>query len=261
MRGCATTWDEVAAVVDLVSREYRGRLDLSAASRVKAHDTASATARADEARNERGEWARGKTAKLPGAHGGATILTLGDGSKVVRKTGTKDAMDREQLAASVARAVGAPAPKVTRVAPGEIHQEYIAGRTGKQWAESQGQDAVDELRQTDQGRRIGLLDYVTRNNDRHNENWMVDRQGRPVAIDNGAAFSGEEWQGGDFAPVDGPDVTEDEARAARASLAALKPEFEAAGQAGWYAAVMNQINKQVQYTISEQAAGGTGDQP
>jgi len=54
------SWDDVAAVVDLVSRATtRGRLDLSAESRAKAHDTASATAKADEMRNERGEWTSG----------------------------------------------------------------------------------------------------------------------------------------------------------------------------------------------------------
>lgn len=37
-------------------------------------------------------------------------------------------------------------------------------------------------------RRMQLLDLISGNTDRHNGNWLVDKRGRAVAIDNGLAF-------------------------------------------------------------------------
>ncbi len=36
--------------------------------------------------------------------------------------------------------------------------------------------------------RMGVLDYILANTDRHEDNWLTDQDGRPAAIDNGLAF-------------------------------------------------------------------------
>jgi hypothetical protein len=74
-------WDDLAAVVELVNRRPKVA-ELSAASRLKAHDTASATAhrtasahaKADEARDAHGEWTKVGVADLV-AHQDGTVTS------------------------------------------------------------------------------------------------------------------------------------------------------------------------------------------
>ena len=174
---------------------------------------------------------------LRGGSTGATLVHLADGSRMVRKRGSKDSLDREELAAKVGAALGALSPQVHRAGPEELFQDHVTGDTGTAWRKANKWDraAMSQLTGSDSGRKIGQLDYLTENNDRGINNWMVDPQGRAVPIDNSAAFSyGQGWYGSDFAPDGQPHFTPSEVPQIRERLQALHGDFTAAGHEDWY---------------------------
>jgi hypothetical protein len=145
------------------------------------------------------------------------VLTYADGSAAIRKIFGGEADDRlnqhrasaEYMASLVAQAVGATAPAVVKD-PTDPEHSVIMGRvtgdmgtihTGEASAEEWGQ-ALYYLTQTDGGLRIGLLDVLIANQDRHSMNWLLSDQmadphpwnptredmRRPIAIDHSEAF-------------------------------------------------------------------------
>jgi hypothetical protein len=42
---------------------------------------------------------------------------------------------------------------------------------------------------TEEGKKIGLLDHVIANSDRHGGNYLIQKNGQPIAIDHGLAFN------------------------------------------------------------------------
>jgi hypothetical protein len=188
------------------------------------------------------------------------LLTLADGTRVVRKSGVTadvpDALDAEQAASLVARALGLRAPRVYRNAPDSIWMAYV-------------DDAVtaEELRETDpaewdarnraaldldDGSLVGLLDVLISNQDRNTGNWMLAADGRTVPIDHGHSYTvlAEDFETylpvpdrvdevtglGPFAdsftsgsnPLARSDVPE-----VRRRLERLRPDFEHMGRGGW----------------------------
>lgn len=151
-------------------------------------------------------------------------LTYDDGTTLIRKTFSggeaDDRLDQhkasaEYMASLVAQAVGAAAPAVVKdptdpehaVLMGEVRGELGEIHTGAANAAEWGQ-AMPYLAATDGGRRIGLLDVLIGNADRHAMNWMLSTEmteapvfgarrdptgqpiqlRRPIAIDHSEAF-------------------------------------------------------------------------
>lgn len=137
--------------------------------------------------------------KSTGLTGGQTaqvrlLVYPGDGEPkrvVHKKMEWED--DAESMAASevvVARigaALGARVP-VTVLDPddpGAVYMEHLLGDPA--WvAEGHGVD-TDALHNTEQGRRLGLLDLLISNQDRHSGNWLVAAQGEVAGIDHSLA--------------------------------------------------------------------------
>jgi hypothetical protein len=182
----------------------------------KAHDTASATASRDakakmaedragrqldadmasgvrETSNpkDRAEEA-GLDPRYFGRNAQTSVVTFGNGRQWVRKRGLPDQeMRREMLASRVSDVLGAGAPHVI-IRDQETWQPFIldaqpaAARLG-----SEGGD--DRMINSTLGAKIGILDTITGNADRHPGNWMVQRnkatgEERPVPIDHGKAM-------------------------------------------------------------------------
>lgn len=142
------------------------------------------------------------------------IVTLPGGGKVIDKRGENpEDLDREELASYIAQAIGAPAPAVYRAAPDRALQEFVPGkvairyltdidsaatreavRAGEdRWAAMEigveaEEDARDAIHATPEARAIADLDYLISNDDRHEGNWMVTPDGKPVGIDHGVAM-------------------------------------------------------------------------
>lgn len=134
--------------------------------------------------------------RLGGLSAQTELVTLADGTKVIRKS-ARAGLDEMQDAAAehavslIARKLGLRAPGVYRRDDRHVYMEYVGdAQTADEIARG-----VDELptrlRQaidSDEGKLLGLLDLLTMNIDRNQGNWMLDQRGRLIPIDHGAAF-------------------------------------------------------------------------
>lgn len=182
--------------------------------------------------------------RLSGETAYTDLLTFADGTRVVRKdhsrlkySGEDDLAaysDAEELAPLVLAAVGLRPAKVRRTGPDEIHVEYVDGQSGEDlvvW----GRDIPVEVRDSVDGRALGLADELLANADRNTGNWIRTGDGRLVGIDHGSAFWSSQTTNSPFTRTDHPP-----AELARVAdrLETLRPEFERLGRGDWYAAMM-----------------------
>lgn len=190
-----------------------------------------------------------------GIQGSVEIVTLPSGEKVVHKKyvpGYEYMADADELSYRVSEAVGAGAPPVARPKDGEdgeIVMGFVPGVMAERYAEEQageqGTDSDDiesELEQSPEGERIGLLDYLIANTDRHDQNWMVTPDGEPVPIDMSSAFSeysssttSDFWNGV-------TDIPQSEYDQITEALTGLEPEFRRLGRYTWYEQMMGRWN-------------------
>lgn len=190
-----------------------------------------------------------------GAQGRKERLTLPDGSIVFSKqldarglnpshNGVAEA-DSEELASLLGRAFGAPVPVVARADDTHILMDWVEGKTfGDVLPHERQRAEVDPAYKL-----MGLLDLLTWNIDRHRGNMMV-ADGKPVAIDNGLAWSRLSQAGGaplaahirkmlnnpPFGPADqwhGYGLHATDARDLKAKLETLRPAFVSRGRESW----------------------------
>lgn len=106
----------------------------------------------------------------------------------------KDQTDAEELAPVVASILDLRAPAVQRLSDTEIHMEYVENATDA-YARFFDRDAPDFMRVSDDvlgsddGFRLGLLDVLLDNPDRHGYNWLIDDEDRIYPIDHGLSFT------------------------------------------------------------------------
>lgn len=226
-----------------------------------------------------------------GAMGETRRFDLADGTSTVYKRAVrdwtmntdrppftkKDQADAEELSALVGAAIGTRAPAVHRASDDEIYMELVDGQTAEMfWPHRNGSLPRGVLAGED-AIRIGLLDTLIENADRHSGNFLVDDQERLHPIDHGLAFSrtySAGMNGGpptrddtstvrlvspfalehfaspsgnyyDSNPLSGADV-----RKARRALLRLRGRFEAVGQVGWYESMMERFEH-----LASRAAG------
>lgn len=195
------------------------------------------------------------------------LVTFNDGTKMVQKYSKSDPdtakqeYDAEQLGAQVADVLGLKAPKVHRTKDGEAYFDYVstgtlaaeipevAGNNGGWGADSM---STGPYHDTLDGRRIGLLDTLIENPDRHVGNWFVQDDGSLTPIDHGLGWAASESP--DLFPPERPvivggfadhyisgktgfvgdwrdnDLSPEYAKQVQGRLAALKPMFEQLGR-------------------------------
>jgi hypothetical protein len=183
------------------------RLDADAATGVS--DESSPKARARKA---------GLNSDAFGNSAQTSIVTFGNGHQWIRKRGLDtDEMHREVLVSRVSGVLGAGAPPVILrpqpAAPGTVRrlgqQEMweplvTSAQPAAAWISQRGgmddngeaerpEAAVSDMVSSTQGTKIGILDTITSNYDRHPGNWMVQHddatgQDTPVPIDHGHAL-------------------------------------------------------------------------
>jgi hypothetical protein len=134
-----------------------------------------------------------------GKMGEVKLVSLEDGTSAIYKRAlgeiempgdrepwsTKDQSDAEQASSLVADALGVRAPAVHRASDDEIYMERMPGDVA--WR-AFPDGPPEELMASDQAVRMGVLDVLLDNPDRHSGNWMVDDQGNIQAIDHGFSF-------------------------------------------------------------------------
>jgi hypothetical protein len=137
-----------------------------------------------------------------------SVVTFSNGHKWVRKRDLPESeMDNEVLTSRVSSAIGAGAPPVILrddpSTPGgrgkEMWEPYLANaKPAIVWEGGQDEDGYplnedhdpEDMYNTDGGVRIGVLDNLVNNEDRHEGNWMVARDRKtgeesPRPIDHG----------------------------------------------------------------------------
>jgi hypothetical protein len=207
-----------------------------------------------------------------GAVGDVHLVTFNDGTQAVRKVAhapmfgysTVRLTENEVLAEKVGRAVRAPIPAVVRTGETEIFMQYAEDAKPGMWL-FRGMDLAEQIPAKrefvadsgDPGHRLGLLDLLIANNDRHNENWLTLPDGSIVGIDHGlawpvsritpAAIEGEQPrfksafaklfnQGSPNAPNQGyipNDLTPADIDWVEQRLQALRPDFEELGRGNY----------------------------
>lgn len=138
-----------------------------------------------------------------GAMGMTSKVELTDGREAVEKVhksvfgkSARSQADAEQLASTLGQALGAPVPDVYRSDGKTIFMDWVVGNV----AGAAGREKQAKALEHPDAEKIALLDYLTGNPDRHTGNWMITPAGRPVAIDNGLAWSLGFEVGSDFVP-------------------------------------------------------------
>lgn len=223
-------------------------------------------AKIPELRKVMQRWAESSAGPSPvewlgeGNEGATAIVTLPDGSKVISKGQDSTANDREELASYVAQVIGAPHPTIVRQ-PGagrDIIETYQQGVPGSRYLskklenETYGSAAyfdkydqeMHRIRTTPEGRKIGLLDALTANSDRHDYNWLVGPDGKPISVDLGHANFDSSNYSSPFMPTDGmgnpvlPSVSTQDYNRYWDDLMKLQPEFARLGHPDWFANMM-----------------------
>lgn len=143
-----------------------------------------------------------------GEVGAPERITLPDGRVVFGKTNSsvfgipaEQITDAEQLSGMVGQALGAPVPRLYRDGPVHLYTEWVSGRPGQSmfddpdgnYTYQPDNDVTERLTYGRQGQRLGLLDMLTQNGDRHGGNWFaVGEEGSEslVGIDQGLTYTG-----------------------------------------------------------------------
>lgn len=182
------------------------------------------------------------------------VQEIGQASRV--RSG-QDQTDADELAGLVAKAFGVTVPHMVRVPRKKdtaVHS-LVDGRSGIEmiFDPPPGWDQRD-IPKTDDGIRLGFLDMVIENQDRHEGNWMIDRDGKLVAIDHGHAFEPSYF--GAIAHTNGFNqhfvdrtgkwnkknpMSKQDIAVAKTRLEALKPEFDRLGRADWHSRMMDRL--------------------
>jgi hypothetical protein len=144
-----------------------------------------------------------------------SVVTFGNGHQWIRKRGLdEDEMHREVLVSRISDVLGAGAPQVTLRRPAAmpggqredqemwepmVPNAVVAGAwLGDQNDPGNKHDLYDMV-SSQAGVKMGILDTITDNDDRHEGNWMVQTdpvtgRERPVPIDHGRAMMGDKRQ-------------------------------------------------------------------
>lgn len=203
------------------------------------------------------------------------LVTFGDGSRAVRKTGKTwpgtnwpatmvQEHDAEELGALVAQELGLKPPGVYRATPDEAYFDYIEDDKAELGLEvvGWGKPVPRELADSVDGRRIGLLDVLTENRDRNDGNWfkVSDPQAdnELIPIDHGLAFTGSANRGPDYVETTSNpfavhyihgdlgqwrdnDLHPAYLASLRDGLMALKPQFNRLGRGSWHGRMMQRL--------------------
>jgi hypothetical protein len=225
--------------------------------------------------------ASGETPLSQGAMGETRKFELADGTSAIWKKAvrdlmgigsrtpwsTKDSTDAEELSALTAAAIGVPAPAIQRTGDDTIFMETMPGEPAAIKYEDRRQPPMDLLRSR-QGLKLGVLDVLIENTDRHGGNYLVDNQDNMYAIDHGMAFNqtnmvdesgrtvrrptwttsrilspfalGTLIGGGQF--ITNP-LTRSDVAHLRRKVDELKPQFEARGRADWWESMSERMDQ------------------
>jgi hypothetical protein len=153
----------------------------------------------------------------------------------------------------------------------DIYMGFVPGQTGEEFFGNLGIDVwsgdlyseAPDYFATPQGYRIGLMDYLTANTDRHGGNFMFTSAGTAVPIDNGSSWGvlgggyespfleayKEHLNAGDT-PISLAALGQIKTR-----MQAVKGQFTSAGHTDWYDQTMSRLQEVITSTGQHHWAG------
>lgn len=195
----------------------------------------------------------GDTRRVELADGTQAVYKRAKASMGGGKWSTKAQSDAEELGALVAAAVGVRAPAVQRADNDNLYMELVPGvpAATKGW-----RDPPPDVVNSDAGIRMGLLDILLNNSDRHSGNWMADDEENIYAIDHGLAFWNQGIEissaqrspfasahfispNGDFRNIN--PLGDGDADRLRQRLEVTRPRFEELGRSDWLDSVLKRL--------------------
>lgn len=203
------------------------------------------------------------------------LVDLHDGRQVVQKEGTARDARAEYLAGRVANTLGITDVHTAQVSNTSVITTFVEGDTGidaqrkailgirGDYAQKQAIKAeIDRITKLRNGREIGMLDWLTNNDDRHSLNYIVSPDGKTVyPVDHGSAdFETQRFNGKVVVPrspfvdvwirpkADGntaesvdPQWTAGELATIRSDLEGLQGEFSGDGEQAWHASMLEKL--------------------
>jgi hypothetical protein len=107
---------------------------------------------------------------------------------IIKQVDTQDMVDREVLASTVGKAIGAPTVEAIDVSSGNafaVERRFLPPT----FAEDATRSDVGHAIASDAGARLGVFDLLVDNTDGHMGNWVIDvATGNPVSFDLGFTF-------------------------------------------------------------------------
>jgi len=202
-----------------------------------------------------------------GMQGQTAVVQFSDGTHAVHKRfpeqneynfGTAtDQADAEELASVVGQALGVKAPSVYRSDYDAIFMEYLTGDI----AESLSREDQGKIFDSDQGRLVGLMDIIIDNGDRHDLNWLIEKDEsgvfHPKPIDHGLSFryrygavaAPDQYGGFSKHFSDGGywkrpnDMSPEDLKIIRERLEKLLPRFKALNREDWHESMMTRLEE------------------
>jgi hypothetical protein len=162
-----------------------------------------------------------KVALSQGKEGSTRVVTFGNGSQYIQKDfkgmadnrppimgGTDGPMPPEQqrrqvakeiLASKISKVIGAGAPDIIGDpdSPSGLYEPKVAGVSAVEHFKA-GKKGMAEMFRSPEGAKIGLMDAITGNEDRHMGNVMVSPAGKPIPIDHNDTWGMPDARGGLF---------------------------------------------------------------
>jgi hypothetical protein len=191
-----------------------------------------------------------------GASADTELMTFAGDRKAVskiygRRGRADDEGDREVLGALVAESTDARVAATVQPSRNHLLQEYIDGPTGDELMGPGGSYGRTEQQlwavqgryiDSDDGKRLGIADYLMANTDRNDGNWIVMADGRVVGIDHGMAFGHPITTGPGVSPfssfmadsagfwLERVPVAPEDLAIIRRRIEALRPQFESSAR-------------------------------
>ena len=121
------------------------------------------------------------------------IITYKNGAKFVSKDFSNDPLpppvielgvNKEVMTSKISDMIGAGAVPIVKTGPATLSEPVIDGHP----LVSEKNPDMTKIVRSPRGRKIGLLDILTGQSDRHNGNIMINKAGEPVPIDHNDAW-------------------------------------------------------------------------
>lgn len=184
-------------------------------------------------------------------HARAQILDANGKRIFVKELKNKRDHDREILSNRLANALGIKEVQMGSLGDGRtVVMDVVDGDMAYKANRDKRRDILSNIYDYDNAWRMGILDFLIVNSDRHDGNWFINKEGQPVPIDHGnAQFDPRQRILSSFADTllrdlnrGAAPITSAQLLRLKGNIQALRGEFVSAGRVDYYDSVMSRMD-------------------